>query len=478
VKLPRQLTPGGVAVPGIATSTNRAVRRWSQMSLSQHATALRTYRFSIILLVLLSGAGAALATALQTPVYRASTQLFFAPNFESVDIRRLNEGGNYILQRVRSYAQVADSPEIAAAVIERLDLPYGPERLTDNVTVSGRASTAVLDIEVRDSSATRARDIANAIADEFPAFIDRLERPTGLDRSPVKVSVVRRATTPSGPESPRPLLGIGLGLVCGLAIGAVAAVARYAMDETLADGNQAAEFADTVLVGVVADRVAQRVPAIAQRQTEDLRQLRTNLLLRAAGKNVASVAVTGSVAGDGTTAVAADLATAFARAGQTVVLIDADLRNPGLSPMRAGPGSIGLANVLRREASVSDAMRQWQPDLPLYLLPAGSAAEGSIEQLLRQPELAALMESFRQDGVFVVIDVPPLLTDAEAIRVICTADATVLVHRLKSTPADKLATAAQVMRAARVNLLGLVAVQGPAGPVHTHRGVYSRAGDR
>ncbi|MEV4494096.1 cellulose synthase operon protein YhjQ/BcsQ [Micromonospora arborensis] len=416
----------------------------------------------MLALVLLGGASGGLVSLLQTPTYKASAQLFFSPNFPTTDIDKLNAGGNYILQRVRSYTEIANSPGVAATVIDRLDLPYSPGQLMSRVSVTGKASTAVLNVEVTDAAPERARDIANAIAEEFPAFIAELEKPTGIDTSPVKVSIVRPAITPSSPESPQPLNNVGLGLAGGLFVGAATAITRYARERAVRDETHATEVADLTLVGVV--EVNANAPALIagnerSDRAETFRQMRANVRLQAVGERLTSITVTGCSAGDGSATTAANLAIAFARAGETVVLVDGNLRNPEVHELLSIPNENGLANVLRGAASVNDAVVKWRQDLPLYVLPTGRVEPGPSEALYRPDGLAKMMASFRQGQAFVIVSGPPLLSDAEATFLVTATDATVVVARVGLTHAEQLAATAGVLRQMRANLLGLIAVR-------------------
>lgn len=459
---PAQASPATGGLRGVVDRSLLAARQWTQLTPRHHLQAVRRYRWLVLTLGLLGAVGGGLASLLQAPVYKANVQLFFSPNFPTSDIRQLDTGGNYILQRVRSYTEIANNPEVAGAVIARLGLPYSREELMSRISVTGKASTAVLTIEVGDAAPERARDIANAIADEFPGFIGRLEKPTGVERPPVKVTVVRPATTPPAPESPRPLTDVGLGLAGGLFVGTATAITRYARDRTVRDEQHAAEVAELALVGVAEAGAHPSALIRGDEQSaraEAFRQLRTDLRLRAVGERLTSVAVIGCTADDGRTVTAANLAIAFARAGETVVLIDGDVRHPEVHELFNVPNEAGLAAVMRGEASVNDVVLQWQPELPLYLLPSGRVGPGPVERVLRPDRLATVMESFRLGQVLVVVNAPPLLSDAEAMFLVTATDATVVVARTGLTRADQLAAAVGVLRKMRANLLGLIAVR-------------------
>ncbi|GAA0402910.1 polysaccharide biosynthesis tyrosine autokinase [Micromonospora gifhornensis] len=433
-------------------------RQWAQLTPRHHLRAVRDYRLPLVILVLLGGAGGALASLTQTPTYKASAQLFFSPNFDKPDVHQLNAGGNYILQRVRSYSEIANSPTVAAAVTDRLGLGYSPEELMSKVTVTGKASTAVLDVEVRDSDPQRARDIANTIADELPGFITQLEQPTEIETPPIKVSVVRAATTPSSPESPRPLVNVGLGLAGGLFVGVGAAILRYAGNRTVRDEQHAAEVAELTLLGTVATGpdVSLTAREDSSATVETFRQIRTNIRLQQIGQQLTSLAVTGCGADDGQAAVAGDLALAFARAGETVVLVDGNLREPQIHKLFAVPNEAGLAAILAGTAGIDDVIVKWRPDLPLYVLPAGGVESSPPEQLYRPDRLANLLESFRLGRVLVVVSTPPPLSDVEATTLVSATSATLVVCRVGVTPAEQLSATGGVLRRAEANLLGVI----------------------
>ena len=271
---------------------------------------------------------------------------------------------------MRTYREVANSPEIASAVIEQLGLAWQPSDLMSRVTVSSTAGTAVLVIEVRDSSPQRATYIANAIALQLPPMIDRLETPQGVTRSPVRVSVVRPAEVPTGPDSPQPVTSIAMGLLAGLVVGSAAGIVWYTKDSTVRDAEQAARTTQVPLVGKVPADGHLRGPIADGAATAELYlQIRTNLRLLCAGSRLGSLTVAATAPDDGTHGVTAHLALAFAAAGETVVIVDGDLRRPTIAGSFDIPAEPGLAEVLRGEIAITHAPLRWHDNLRLFVLP-------------------------------------------------------------------------------------------------------------
>ncbi len=434
------------------------LRGWSQLTFSQHLRAISRYRWLVIGAALLGAIGAGTYSFLQPTSYRASVQLMVAPNAANVEAAELNHASTYVLQRMRTYRQIANSPEVASAVIEQLGLTSTPAELTSRVAVSAAAGAAILQIEVTDGSPRRAAEIANAIALQLPPVIDRMETPQGASRSPVRISVVRPAEVPTWPDSPRPIPDIAMGLLAGLVIGSAAGILRYAKDPTVRDAQHAARATQVPLVGRVPADGHLRGPVSEGAATAELyRQIRTNLRLLSAGSRLGSLTVASAVPNGGTYGVAAHLALAFAAAGETVVIVDGDLRRPTIAGSFDIPADLGLAEVLRGEISITQAPIRCHDELRLFALPAGKvSAQGG--ELLKQKELAAAITALRSTGALVVIHAAPLLTDAETMILMHHTDATVLTAHVAITLSDQLAAAAEVLRQIEANLIGVIAI--------------------
>jgi len=91
-------------------------------------------------------------------------------------------------------------------------------------------------------------------------------------------------------------------------------------------------------------------------ETEAFRTLRTTLAF--AGQEMQRVGITSSEPSDGKTTVIANLAVSYAQAGRRTLLIDADMRKPGLSKLFKMRGSGGLSDVLRSDKAIPELCQQ------------------------------------------------------------------------------------------------------------------------
>ncbi|WP_346535996.1 polysaccharide biosynthesis tyrosine autokinase [Micromonospora sp. DPT] len=445
------------------------------MTIAEGMAAIRARWHILISVVVVAVAAAAAFSWLQEPVYQARVQLFVSTSGKSGGNSELNQGGIFSQQRVKSYADIIGTPIVTQPVIDRLQLPYSPDELAERITASTPNGSVLLDIEVEDTSAERSQEIANAIAEEVPAVIDKIEAPVSGGESPVKVSVTRSATLPTDPVRPRPVLNLGLGLLAGLAVGMAAAIARHNLDRTIRTKNAAAQAANAAVLGTVADQAKLKTGLIADEKAtpraESFRQLRTNIRFLSVDRRLSSFVVTGSLPDEGKTTTAANIAIALAQTGQPVVLMDGDLRRPALADIFALPNGVGLTNVLLGELPVNQALQHWRPDIPLYVLVSGPRPPNPSE-LLATHRLRKVIESLEASGMTVVIDSPPLLPVTDATVIARVTGGAIVVTRAGHTRTDQLASAVEGLRAVGATVLGVVVNRLKGNKETTHSKYY------
>jgi capsular exopolysaccharide synthesis family protein len=185
-------------------------------------------------------------------------------------------------------------------------------------------------------------------------------------------------------------------------------------------------------IRVVPMQLAESSPLLpydgsSPRAGEQYRTVRTNLLQNPDAPRVLVVSSCGS--GDGKTLSAVNTAGALAIKGETtVLLVDADLRNPSLAPALGLPPDPGLADVLHGDCKLEDAIVETAQFPNLYVLPAGKARRNPAELLdsaVWHQLCAVAKNSFR----FVLIDTPPIaaVTDYDLVQAV--ADGVVFVVR-------------------------------------------------
>ncbi|MEO6080237.1 MAG: polysaccharide biosynthesis tyrosine autokinase [Steroidobacteraceae bacterium] len=162
---------------------------------------------------------------------------------------------------------------------------------------------------------------------------------------------------------------------------------------------------------------------------EPLRALRSQLTLRwRTLPNRTALAITSPDRGDGRSWLAANLATVFAQAGDRTLLVDTDLRRPCQHKLFNIDNSAGLSALLTGRALGRDVVRRINPELRLYVLPAGMLPPNPQELLLR-PAFELVLTRLAEQFDVIILDTPPANESADAQILAARAGAAILVAR-------------------------------------------------
>jgi protein-tyrosine kinase len=190
-----------------------------------------------------------------------------------------------------------------------------------------------------------------------------------------------------------------------------------------------------------------------QLEREQFRTLRSRLYQLRASRPVRTVLVSSAMSAEGKTFVSANLAMAMVRQhGRRVLLIDADLRKPGLHQLLGAPATPGLTEYLAGEADEVSVIQK-APISNLCFVPAGKPASNPGE-LIGNGRLAKLIEKVAPLFDWIIMDSPPAVPISDASLIAEASDGVVLVIKASSTPFDVARKACTEFR--RKPVLGVV----------------------
>jgi protein-tyrosine kinase len=190
-------------------------------------------------------------------------------------------------------------------------------------------------------------------------------------------------------------------------------------------------------------------------EVEHYRLLRTQVLHRAKEKGGNTLMVTSSVPGEGKTLTAINLAFTFAREfKQTVLLVDCDLRQQKIHEYLGYSSEKGLIDYLLDDTPVADLIT-WPGMEKLTLISGGRTAIGSSE-LLGSPRMKDLVDDMknRYPDRFIIFDVPPVLSAADALAFAPIIDHILVVVGAGSTSIQKVRKTLQLLP--KEKIMGLV----------------------
>ncbi len=180
---------------------------------------------------------------------------------------------------------------------------------------------------------------------------------------------------------------------------------------------------------------------------EAYRLLRTHILHGTKGESRNTLMVTGPLPNEGKTLTSINLAMAMAHEiSQTVLLVDADLRNPSVHRYLDLPAGPGLADYLTSGYPIAESLVHPDGLANLVVLPAGRSTTRSVE-LLSSPLMVDLVRELKHfyPDRYVLFDLPPLLY-ADPLAFAPLVDGIILVVEAGSTPREEITRALETLK--------------------------------
>jgi succinoglycan biosynthesis transport protein ExoP len=299
------------------------------------------------------------------------------------------------------------------------------------------------------------------------------------------IRVVDPALVPTSPSRPQKARNILLGFLIGLVGGIGLAIFREYLDNTVKSPDDIEAVAGLPSLAVVPSlpgsigkhrgrlsRLAReaapqsvsgpRVELMSyttpkSQISEAFRALRTSLLLSQAEHPPQVILVTSALPREGKTTAAVNLAVTLAQLGDRTLLIDADLRKPGIR--RALNLTIGkeagLSSYLAGVSSLDEVLLPHPTINNLAAITTGPVPPNPAD-LLSSHRIRDVIAELRVRFKFIVIDSPPVMAATDAVILSVVTDGVLLVVRSGQTPKEAFTRTCDLLKAVKCRLLGVV----------------------
>ncbi len=279
------------------------------------------------------------------------------------------------------------------------------------------------------------------------------------------LSVIEPAIAAPSPISPRPLLNTLLAAVLGLAIALGIAFLAEHLNDGIRSPDDLEEVSAVSMLGTIPRmKGSGRRPEIYQLAAllhprsgiaESYRTLRTNIEFASIDAPLRTLLVASARSGEGKTVTASNLAVVFAQAGRRVLLVDADLRKPGVHLVFDLPNARGLTTLLRSDDVSLDAVAQATEQDNLRVVTTGPLPPNPAE-LLGSQRMLAVLERLKDGHDLLVFDSPPLHAVADAAILGSLADGTLLVVDAAHSRRSAVRLGREVLARAGASVVGAV----------------------
>jgi capsular polysaccharide biosynthesis protein len=425
---------------------------------------LRFLRGSWLVVAVFSLAGTIIAMAFvlsTTPKFSATAELFLTtPGYSSVGSLSTNtsspfQADAFSQQRAQSYVQLASRPDLARRVVEELGLNMQPEDLARAISASVEPDTVLIDVTVKSTSPSEAKILADAVTAQLANDIRKLETPSGTLIPVVDPVVTQPAETPRAPSEPNIPVYLVFGAVLGLPVGVT--VALWLSRRRAVQASQVERFTSHPVLGEVAvdeidtDRLGEGERPIADVLGQQWRVIRRNVAFAMEDASNHVLAVTSPNGSPESSAAAAHLASAFARAGSRVALVVMEPNAYNYVITKNCP-PLSLAGAIAGEWSL-DAIHPSEIE-NLYCI-AGPGPE-NYAPLLQSVRFRGVVERLRASFDLVVFDAPHFLQQAKSTLLSEAVDSVILVVVDDETDRGDLVSAVRLIAASQAQLLGSI----------------------
>lgn len=228
------------------------------------------------------------------------------------------------------------------------------------------------------------------------------------------LTILEPAATPSRPIGTDPTITILISAAVGLALAISAAyLLEYILDTSLKFPDEVERIFQSEIIGHFFTSFRFRrnkapvllTEGIPHPNAESFRTLKTNLLLMVKQEGLKTILVTSPEKQKGKTLLAANLAISLASRDKKVILVDADLRIPGVHTLFDLPNEKGLADLLTQQAALDEVLHPVREG-KLSVLPAGQTPPDLVE-LLDTPKMEEILHQLREMADIIIVDAPP-----------------------------------------------------------------------
>ena len=272
------------------------------------------------------------------------------------------------------------------------------------------------------------------------------------------VSLVDRAKPAERPSSPSLLINLAVALVAGMALAAGLVFVLEKMDSSVRDPQDVQSRFGLPLLGAIPEMLNRPVAdAITDKKSaiyEAYFSLMTNLTFLTAHGAPRSIMLTSSRPKEGKSNSSLCLATVLSATGKSVILVDADVRNPSLNRYLDIPNHRGLSHYLSGDEDLNGMIAEL-PKFGFSIITAGKMPPNAAE-LLGSERLSTLITTLLERYDHVLIDSPPLLGLADAPLIARRVEGVLFTIEANATKNRAIATALTRLRMSGAKLFGAI----------------------
>ncbi len=195
---------------------------------------------------------------------------------------------------------------------------------------------------------------------------------------------------------------------------------------------------------------------------EAYRTLRTNLTFAALDKPIETLVVTAAASKESKSSVLANLAVTMAQGERRTILVDADLRRPGLHEIFDVANDQGLTSMIVEETALDSPPLLDTGVDNLWLMPSGPLPPNPAD-ILGSRRMEEVIAALKNRADIVLFDAPPVIAVTDAVVLGTKVDGVLLVVRAGRTRREHAEQAKELLERVHIRIVGAVLDNAPLG---------------
>ena len=358
-------------------------------------------------------------------------------------------------QMAKTFPYILTSGALMQQVQQKLDLSYVPSL---NAQVLGSTNIFILSATANDPQL--AYDVLQCVVEIYPSIAEFVVGPTAM-------TMIDDSGVPAYPDNTPDLKTAAVfGVMVGICLWLVLCFLYWVTHRTVNTEQELQKLVNLPylgniprLPGFVSAKNKGKCPVLSSRSdkfgfSESIRLLRIRVERAMEKENAKTLLVTSTIANEGKTTLAINLATALAQKGKRVLLLDCDLRNPSVAITYGQEKKPGLTEYFQDKCSLDDTLYHTK-NPNLYVIFAGKPV-AHPEKLLRKEAARELLRSARTTFDYIILDTPPCALLSDAADICTLADCAVLAVRQDFSCHSQVLEAVQLLSDCGRPILGTV----------------------
>ena len=405
----------------------------------------------IIITIVFAAAGAVVSIYLIQPVYESSTTLIVREDKDAEEKISISDV-NLSKSLVYTYAEMAKSHTVLDNTAKTLKI----DKLDDkSITVSPVKDTQIIKVAVQNTDPVLARDIADALVEEFTLEIQRITKTNN-------VAVVDYARLPLAPVKPDIIMNTAIAGILGAMVILLILFLKEYFDSTAKTEKDIENLLGLSIIGAVpnfnhdskttyGNFLIKDNPSSST--AEAYRKITTNIEFSNVDNVIKTIMITSAKQDEGKTTTICNLAMVMTELKKNILLIDLDLRKPTVHKQFKLSNKTGLTDLLMKKDDYKAYLQNIYPGLDVLttgMIPANPA------EIINSRALKELIKEVSADYDYILLDAPPIMLVSDPIIISTFSNAVILAIEHGKTEKELAKKAVNSLKQVDANIIGAV----------------------